>query len=106
VSFPPGVLGVARESPKSWNSPGFTMPSLPSPVQMTVSTSSVIFSPSIGLAALRLLMVAVQPGTGCVETNAKPGGNCTSTFVVPALWRSFGTRTSSRVKAPAGASEG
>ena len=36
----------------------------------------------------------------------KPGGSWTSTFVVPASSRSFGTRTSSRVKPPAGAVSG
>ena len=32
-----------------------------------------------------------------------PGGSCTSTLTVPASSRSFGTRTSRRVKPPAGA---
>ena len=36
----------------------------------------------------------------------KPGGSCTSTLTVPASSRSLGTRTSSRVKPPAGAVSG
>ena len=104
-----GLSGTPTERPKSWNCPGPIFPSGPLPVQVIVSTRSVTCSPSsfvTGCASFFLTTLAVQPGTGWVDTNWKPAGNCTSTLTVDASSRSFGTRTSSRVKPPAGTSSG
>ena len=109
VRLDPALSGTATDKPKSWNWPGPIPPCPPAAVQVTVSTRSVIFSPSsftCGLASLTRATFAVQPGTGSVDTVVNPGGNCTSTFVVDASGRSVGTRTSKRVNPPAGTSEG
>jgi hypothetical protein len=107
VRLYPALSGTATDKPKSWNSSGAIPSCGLSAVHVTVSTRSVIFSPSsftFGLANLAFDTFTVQPGTGSVDTVVKPGGNCTSTFVVDAPGRSVGTRTSKRVNPPAGTS--
>ena len=106
VSVLPALSGTATEIPKSWNSPG-RMPA-PSVLNVMVSTRSVRFSPktSTGLSSLAILTFTSQPGTGWCETEMKPAGNWTSTFLVDASSRSLGTRTSRRLNPPAGTSLG
>src|SRR3954447_14505812 len=83
-----------------WNWP----PSIEPPDQVIFETTSVILVPSasIGLASVVLSTFTVQPGTGCTLTYGIgwSAGNVTSSIVVCASSRSFGTWNTSVANPP------
>lgn len=87
-----------KETGNCWMKPG-SMP-LSSAVQVTLETASEICRPctSRGLASLLLVTVIFQPSTFCgiTEESGASAGKLTSSWVVEALSRSFGTRKLTR----------
>ena len=82
------------EIQNSSNCPGAIWVS-PVAVHVTVSTTSVIDSPSLssGSSSVRVVVAISQPGIGCTDTNASGWscGSCTLSSTVPASSRSLGT---------------
>ena len=85
---------------KRWNVPGSMAP----PDHVIFDTASVMspLSPLIGFASVALSTLMVQPGTGSTLTNAIGWsvGKVTSSIVVRASSRSFGTWNTSVAKPP------
>src|ERR1700754_1603006 len=95
TSWSVSVGSGPSDSGKSTNSPG-AIRTPGSAVHVTVRTASVIDRPwlSTGGFTGALVIVAVQPGRGVVRTEVIgwSAGRVTSSFTVPAVSDSLGTR--------------
>ncbi len=82
---------LPTETGNCWNLPGSILP----PLQVTLVTASLICLPCTvsGLSSLVFSTVTVQPGMSCGMTDDSGWsvGKLTSSCVVEALSRSFGT---------------